>query len=169
MPDMKTGVNPLFLREEDLRQAMELLFFAYRDFTAEPDAILDDIGFGRAHHRAIYFVGRHPGMTVSDLLAILRITKQSLSRVLGDLVGRGYVEQRPGVRDRRQRLLQLTAEGRELERRLSEQQRQRVARAYRLAGAEAVEGFRKVMLGLIDDADRGRFAVPEPARRVGRP
>jgi DNA-binding MarR family transcriptional regulator len=169
MPDVKTGVNPLFLREEDLRQAMELLFFAYRDFTAEPDAILDDIGFGRAHHRAIYFIGRNPGMSVSELLAILRITKQSLSRVLGDLVDRGYVEQRPGVRDRRQRLLELTADGRELERQLSEKQRQRVARAYRTAGAEAVEGFRKVMLGLIDDADRGRFAVPEPVRRVGRP
>jgi DNA-binding MarR family transcriptional regulator len=169
MPDVKTGVNPLFLREEDLRQAMELLFFAYRDFTAEPDAILDDIGFGRAHHRAIYFIGRNPGMSVSELLAILRITKQSLSRVLSDLVDRGYVEQRPGVRDRRQRLLELTGEGRELERQLSEKQRQRVARAYRLAGAEAVEGFRKVMLGLIDDADRGRFAVPEPVRRVGRP
>lgn len=169
MPDMKTGVNPLFLREEDLRQAMELLFFAYRDFTSEPDAILDEIGFGRAHHRAIYFIGRHPGMTVSELLAILRITKQSLSRVLGELVDRGYVEQKPGIRDRRQRLLALTAQGAELERQLSEKQRQRVARAYRTAGAEAVEGFRKVMLGLIDDADRARFAAPEPVRRVARP
>ncbi|MGE4281384.1 MAG: MarR family winged helix-turn-helix transcriptional regulator, partial [Magnetospirillum sp.] len=86
MTDVKTPINPLFLREEELRQGIELLFFAYRDFTAEPDAILAEYGYGRAHHRVIYFVGRNPGMTVSDLLTILRITKQSLSRVLGQLV-----------------------------------------------------------------------------------
>src|SRR3546814_5831813 len=89
MSDVKGGPNPLFLREEELRQAMELLFFAYRDFTGEPDKILAAYGFGRAHHRVIYFVGRNPGITVSELLAILRITKQSLSRVLGQLVGEG--------------------------------------------------------------------------------
>src|SRR3954453_15923914 len=81
--DGKTLANPLFLREEDLRQGIELLFFAYRDFTAEADAVLAQLGFGRAHHRVIYFVGRKPGMTVSELLEILKITTQSLSRVLG--------------------------------------------------------------------------------------
>src|SRR3546814_15065715 len=86
MADVKGGPNPLFLREEELRQAMELLFFAYRDFTGEPDKILAAYGFGRAHHRVIYFVGRNPGITVSELLAILRIPKQSLSRVLGKLL-----------------------------------------------------------------------------------
>ncbi len=85
MTDIKTGVNPLFLREEDLRQGMELLFYAYRDFTSEPDAILANYRFGRAHHRVIHFVGRNPGITVSDLLGILKITKQSLSRVLSQL------------------------------------------------------------------------------------
>jgi len=157
MSDIKTGINPLFLREEELRQGIELLFFAYRDFTAEPDAILGEYGFGRAHHRVIYFVGRHPGITVSDLLDILRITKQSLSRVLGQLIRQGFVQQRPGP-DRRQRLLDLTAQGAELERRLTEDQRALIAKAYRAAGADAVEGFRKVLFGLINEADRPKVA-----------
>lgn len=165
MTDIKTSINPLFLREEELRQGIELLFYAYRDFTAEPDAILAEYGFGRAHHRVIYFVGRNPGMTVSELLDILRITKQSLSRVLGQLVEEGFITQRPGVRDRRQRLLELTEKGTELERQLTERQRARIARAYREAGAEAVEGYRKVMLGLIDEADRPRFPARGPGRR----
>ncbi len=155
MPDSKT-LNPLFLREEDLRQGIELLFYAYRDFTAKADAQLAQYGFGRAHHRVIYFVGRKPGMTVSELLEILRITKQSLGRVLGQLVRQGFVTRREGPRDRRQRLLQLTEKGAELERRLSEEQRALFARAYKGAGAEAVDGFRKVLLGLVDD--RAKFA-----------
>ncbi|WP_029010355.1 MarR family winged helix-turn-helix transcriptional regulator [Azospirillum halopraeferens] len=166
MADIKAGVNQLFLREEELRTGMELLFYAYREFTAEPDEILAKLGFGRAHHRVIYFVGRHPRITVSDLLAILRITKQSLSRVLGELVRQGYINQTTGVRDRRQRLLELTDKGVDLERELSETQRQRIARAYRMAGAEAVEGFRKVMLGMLDEEDRTRFATPAAAARL---
>ena len=158
MADVKSGANPLFLREEELRQGMELLFFAYRDFTGEPDQILARYGFGRAHHRVIYFVGRHPGINVSELLAILRITKQSLSRVLGQLVREGFITQRPGPRDRRQRLLELTDKGHALERELSENQRARIARAYREAGAEAVEGFRMVLRNLIDEEDRQRFS-----------
>ena len=159
MTDITTGINPVFLREEELRQGIELLFFAYRDFTAEPDVLLAEVGFGRAHHRVIYFVGRNPGMTVSELLTILRITKQSLARVLGQLVDEGFVIQRQGERDRRQRLLELTDKGTAFERHLTERQRTRFARAYREAGAEAVEGFRRVMLGLIDDADRPRFPI----------
>lgn len=165
MTDVKSAVNPLFLREEELRQGIELLFFAYRDFTAEPDALLDALGLGRAHHRVIYFIGRHPGITVSELLAILRITKQSLSRVLGQLVEEGYVTQRPGERDRRQRLLELAPKGQDLERQLTEKQRARIAQAYREAGAEAVEGFRKVMLGMIDEPDRNRFPPRGPSLR----
>ena len=111
-----------------MRQGIELLFFAYRDFTAEPDAILEQYGFGRAHHRVVHFVGRHPQMTVGELLGILRITKQSLNRVLGQLVRQGFIIQHRGAQDRRQRLLELTESGRELERRLSEPQRARVAR-----------------------------------------
>lgn len=150
--------DPLFLRDEELRQGIEMLFYAYRDFTAEPDAILADYGFGRAHHRVIYFVGRYPGMSVSDLLGILQITKQSLSRVLGQLVREEFIVQTQGTQDRRQRLLQLTEKGRDLERKLTENQRARFAKAYRDAGAEAVEGFRKVMLGMMtSDEDRVRF------------
>jgi DNA-binding MarR family transcriptional regulator len=159
MADVKAPANSLFLREEDLRQAIELLYYAYRDFTAEPDAMLGRYGFGRAHHRVIYFVGRHPQMSVSELLAILRITKQSLSRVLSQLVQQGFIRQSPGSRDRRRRLLELTEKGIELERQLSENQRQRIARAYRDAGAQAVDGFRKVMFGIMSSAaDRQRVS-----------
>ena len=170
MADVKTGVNPLFLREEELRQGIELMFYAYRDFTAEPDEILEKLKFGRAHHRVIYFVGRNPRITVSELLGILRITKQSLSRVLGQLVDQGFITQQPGTRDRRQRLLELTPTGMELERRLSESQRTRIATAYRAAGAEAVEGYRKVILGMINEDDRRKLlgrTVPLPDR-MGR-
>ena len=158
MADISSSANPLFLRDDELRRGIELLFYAYRDFTAEPDAILAEYGFGRAHHRAIYFVGRNPGTTVSELLAILRITKQSLSRVLGQLVREGFISQRQGTRDRRQRLLYLTDKGTELEQRLTATQRARVARAYREAGAQAVEGYRKVLAGLVDETERRALA-----------
>ena len=153
-------------RDDVIRQGIELLFFAYRDFTAEPDAILAQYGFGRAHHRVVHFVGRHPQITVGELLGILRITKQSLNRVLGQLVRRGFIVQHRGAQDRRQRLLELTESGRELERHLSEVQRARVGAAYRKAGAPAVEGFRKVLLGIIaDEEDRRRFGRTSPLRR----
>lgn len=157
MTDIKSNDDSLFLREEELRQGIELLFYAYRDFTSDPDEILSTYRFGRAHHRAVHFIGRNPGMTVAELLAILRITKQSLSRVLSQLIDRGFVEQKKGAEDRRQRLLYLTESGIDLELRLSQPQQARVARAYREAGAEAVEGYRKVLMGLIKDDDRARI------------
>ena len=157
MTDINSSFNPLFLREEDIRQGIELLYFAYRDFTAEPDSILSEYEFGRAHHRVIYFVGRNPRINVSELLGILKITKQSLSRVLGQLVREGFIEQREGIRDRRQRLLELTEKGTELERRLSESQRQRFANAYRDAGVQAVQGFRQVLSSMISEEDRQRI------------
>lgn len=164
-PSGKSGANPLFLRDEVLRQGIEMLFYAYRDFTAEPDAILAERGLGRAHHRVIYFVGLYPGMPVSDLLEILQITKQSLSRVLGQLVNEGYIVQKQGTKDRRQRLLELTDKGRTLEQELTANQRERIERAFRNAGAEAVEGFRKVMLGVMsNDKDRERFDSGERRR-----
>ncbi len=148
-----------------MRQGIELLFFAYRDFTAEPDAILARYGFGRAHHRVIHFVGRHPQMTVGELLAILRITKQSLSRVLGQLVRQEFILQQAGSHDRRQRLLELTPKGRDLERKLSEPQRARIANAYRQAGPRAVEDFREIMLRIIAaEDDRRRFAPLRPKK-----
>jgi DNA-binding MarR family transcriptional regulator len=166
MADIKSLVTSPDPVEDELRQGIELLFFAYRDFTAEPDTILAQYDFGRAHHRVIHFVGRHPQMTVGELLGILRITKQSLSRVLSQLVRQGFIIQRRGARDRRQRLLDLTPKGRELERQLSEPQRARVANAYRQAGARAVEGFRRVLLGIIaDEDDRRRFESMSPKKR----
>lgn len=157
MSDRNAGANPLFLREEDLRQAIEMLFFAYRDFTSEADAMLARHGFGRAHHRVIYFVGRHPMIPVSELLGILKITKQSLSRVLSQLVQDGFIVQHQGRVDRRQRLLELTEKGVEIEQRLTEAQRRRIADAYRQAGGEAVQGFRAVLLGVMDEEVRTRF------------
>lgn len=166
MSDVKLRCEPPLPGEGAVKDGIELLFFAYRDFTAGPDAILARYGFGRAHHRVIHFVGRHPQMTVSELLGILHITKQSLSRVLGELVQQGFIAQRPGEHDRRQRLLELTAEGRALEREVSAPQRARVAEAYRQAGAVAVEGFRKVLLGIIaDPGDRRRFENPQNGKR----
>jgi DNA-binding MarR family transcriptional regulator len=162
-PDLQPSAHPYFLDEDEVRQGIELLFYAYRDFTAEPDAILARHGFGRAHHRVVHFVGRHPQMTVGELLGILRITKQSLSRVLGQLVRQGFIVQHPGPHDRRQRRLELTEKGHELERQLSQPQRIRVGNAYRKAGPQAVEGFRKVLLGIIaGEEDRRRFARPAP-------
>ncbi|HCX15045.1 MAG TPA: MarR family transcriptional regulator [Rhodospirillaceae bacterium] len=157
MPDQKTSANPLFLRDEDLRQGIELLFFAYRDFTSRGDVILAKHHFGRAHHRVVYFVGRYPEIPVSELLEILAITKQSLSRVLSQLVREGYIVQSAGTSDRRQRLLRLTEKGHALEQEITMEQRARIAAAYKDAGAIAVEGFRKVMLGIIDSRSQKRF------------
>ena len=158
------GSNLLFLREEDIRAAQDMLFFAYRDFTGGADLLLEELGLGRAHHRALHFIGRQPGISVSELLALLRITKQSLARVLGALVEQGHVAQATGRADRRQRLLTLTASGRALERRLFERQRERLAAAYREAGGPAVEGFRRVMRGIMDEDGRRFLDRPEGSR-----
>ncbi|MFN4089481.1 MAG: MarR family winged helix-turn-helix transcriptional regulator [Alphaproteobacteria bacterium] len=172
MADFGTRVNPLFLREEYLRQGIELLFYANRDLMAETDALLEQRGLGRADHRALYFVARHPDITVGELLSILRVTKQSLGRVLGRLQADGLVTQRPGTRDRRQRLLRLTPVGEALEAEIGQRQRAFLARAYRAAGAEAVEGFRTVLVGMIRESDRARVATavpaPDPLPRVRR-
>ena len=139
---------------DGLRQAIELLFFAYRDFTSDPDLILARSGYGRAHHRILHFVGAYPGINVAQLLTILNITKQSLGRVLKQLLRQGFVEQRPGKRDRRQRLLYLTEKGREFEARLSVPQQIRVKRAFAAAGPEAVAGYLRVLENLINETER---------------
>ena len=161
MPTTTPRANPLFLSDAELRKAMELLFFAYRDFTAEPDSILARYDFGRAHHRVIYFVGADAGMSVSDLLAILKITKQSLSRVLGQLLREGFIEQQTDTQDRRRRLLFLTPKGQELETLLTDKQTSLIAKAYRDSGAEAVAGFAAVLRGIISDVDQKRFVESE--------
>ena len=119
-----------------LVELVELIFFAYRDFTADPDAILREYGFGRAHHRVLHFVNRYPGLRVAELLKILKITKQSLARVLRQLVEEGFIEQVPGPSDRRARLLFATGRGGELARRLIEPQLLRLEQALKQSGAE---------------------------------
>ncbi len=133
---------------------IELLFFAYRDFTSDPDAILADFGFGRAHHRVLHFVNRNPGLTVADLLSILKITKQSLGRVLRQLVDSGFVEQRAGPVDRRQRLLFPTDRGRDLARQLSEPQSRRIARALQGLEPTARRTVARFLYAMIDPDDR---------------
>ena len=142
---MGRGESLLFLTDDQLRRGIEAMFFAYRGFTADPDRILQDYGYGRAHHRAIHFINRTPGTTVSNLLSILGVTKQSLNRVLRTLVEDGLVDNRVGTRDKRERHLFLTPKGATLERELSEAQRNRMRDAYRAAGPEAVAGFRTVL------------------------
>ncbi|GAB0112505.1 MarR family winged helix-turn-helix transcriptional regulator [Acidisoma sp. C75] len=159
------GAGLLFLREEEIRLAQDTLFFAYRHFTHAADEVLETLGLGRAHHRALHFIGRQPGISVSDLVEILGITKQSLARVLTTLVEDGYVIQATGRADRRQRLLSLTAEGAALERRVFERQRDVLLRAYREAGGPAVEGFRRVLRALIDETGQAHLAAAEAAAR----
>ena len=138
------------------------MFFAYRDFTGEADKILSKLDLGRAHHRVVYFVGRQPGMSVSDLLSILKITKQSLSRVLSHLIETGYVQQTQGARDKRQRLLSLTKKGVALEAKLTEIQCRRFAAAYSARGGAAVDGFVKVMSSLLDVEMRNELRQQYP-------
>ena len=148
------GASLLFLREEQIRLAQDMLFLAGRDFAAAADPVLAEAGLGRAHHRALHFIGRMPGLTVTDLLSVLCVTKQSLSRVLAALVGSGYVSLTPGRQDRRQRLLELTVSGAALERRLFDRQRERLLAAYREAGGPAVEGFGRVLRAVMTRAGR---------------
>lgn len=167
------GEALLFLTDDQLRRGIEAMFFAYRAFTADPDAILSDLDYGRAHHRALHFINREPGLTVSSLLEVLGVTKQSLNRVLRALIDDGLVESRVGRRDRRERLLFLTDKGEVLERQLSEAQRARMRQAFRTAGPQAVAGFRQVLEAMMDADSRRRFqALAEPAaterRQPGR-
>ena len=154
MVESSTDPTSSFLHDDELIRGIEMLFYAYRDFTSDPDEILQAYGFGRAHHRVVHFVGRNPGMTVTELLAILKVTKQSLNRVLSQLVAEEFIAQEKGSRDRRQRLLSLTAKGLTLFAELSGPQKARVARAYREAGAEAVAGYRKVLADLLNAEER---------------
>ncbi|WP_085811150.1 MarR family winged helix-turn-helix transcriptional regulator [Sphingomonas sp. TZW2008] len=151
-----SSASPLFLREPEIRRGLELLYFGNAHVTRSIDRGLARHGLGRAHHRALYFIARKPNMAVSDLLALLGITKQSLGRVLGELTDRGLVEARPGERDRRQRLLHLTEAGAAFEAELYDALRERLATAYSKAGQGAVSGFWAVLEGLIPDEEIAR-------------
>ncbi|SPH19549.1 hypothetical protein ASD8599_00275 [Ascidiaceihabitans donghaensis] len=151
------GENLLFLTDEQLRQGIEAMFFAYRGFTADPDRILGDMAYGRAHHRAIHFINRAPGTTVNNLLHILGVTKQSLNRVLRTLIADGLVESTVGKSDKRERHLHLTEEGKQLEQTLSDAQRARMRAAFRDAGPDAVAGFRTVLEAMMDPEMRRAY------------
>ncbi|MCI5098148.1 MAG: MarR family transcriptional regulator [Rhodobacteraceae bacterium] len=152
------GETLLFLTDEQLRQGIEAMFFAYRGFTADPDRILAEMAYGRAHHRAIHFINRAPGTTVNNLLSILGVTKQSLNRVLRTLISDGLVESRVGTVDKRERHLFLTEAGHALEAELSDAQRARMRAAYKDAGPEAVSGFRKVLEAMMDPEMQRAYA-----------
>lgn len=154
MPDILSAPPALFLRDEEIRRGIELLYFGYRDFTNTSDALLEEHGLGRAHHRALYFIGRQPGLIVSDLLRYLKITKQSLARVLTDIQRENLVSVQVGAVDRRQRQLFLTAEGHALERALFEALKATMQRAYAATGAQAVSGFWQVLMALVDPAEQ---------------
>lgn len=146
---------------------IELLFFAYRDFVGDVDEVLADRGFGRAHHRVLHFVNRHPGMSVAELLDILRITKQSLARVLRELIDGGFIEQREGISDRRQRLLHATENGSALALKLARMQSARIARALDHAGPSAREDVKRFLVGMMAPDTREVALGSTASRRVG--
>jgi DNA-binding MarR family transcriptional regulator len=145
-------------REDSVVDLIELLFFAYRDFVSDPDAILEKSSFGRAHHRVVHFVNRNPGLSVADLLDILKITKQSLSRVLKELVDSGYIEQRTGPQDRRQRLLFATPTGQALAKSLAEPQAARIRAALAGLGPGARLTVADFLFAMVDPAERPKAA-----------
>ncbi len=164
MAEVQGGEALLFLTDEQLQQGIEAMFFAYQGFTADPDRILGTMAYGRAHHRAIHFIARKPGTTVTNLLNILGVTKQSLNRVLRTLVEDGLVASRVGKSDKRERNLHLTPEGAALERELSDAQRARMRAAYRAAGPGAVAGFRQVLEAMMDPDMRRRYQTLREAQ-----
>lgn len=141
----------LFLTEERMRENAEMLFFAYKGFTADPDRLLDSEGLGRAHHRVLYFVRRRPNLKINELLGILGITKQSLNRVLRRLIDDGYIQVHIGNIDRRERRLTLTEKGEAFESELARLQHERLKAAFVNAGPEAVKGFKSVLELMVDD------------------
>lgn len=153
--------------DRDLISHVELLFFAYRDFTADPDAVLAEYGFGRAHHRVLHFVNRTPGLRVAHLLDILKITKQSLARVLKQLIGDGFITQRAGAEDRRERLLFVTGKGARLADKLISLQVKRIEAALGKTSRETEAASRQFLLAMISESDRAHVEalVAQPSAR----
>ncbi len=158
-PQQAAAVMDQNLAGEDREQLIacaELLFFAYRDFINDPDKVLEQYGFGRAHHRVLHFVNRNPGLRVADLLHILKITKQSLARVLKQLIDEGFVTQRSGREDRRQRLLYVTPKGNKLADKLANLQMRRIEAALNQAGPGANAATQRFLFAMIAEKDRER-------------
>ena len=156
MTDLNKLLNPLYLKDNEIRKIVELIFFCYRDFTAGPDEILEKIKFGRAHHRVIYFVGKKKNLTIKDLLSILQITKQSLSRVLNQLVKEKFIMVSTG-KDKRTKTLSLTKKGIDLEKILSNIQIQRIRNVIKNFDQNKINGFKKVLYAMIEEKNKIKF------------
>ncbi|MBX9822538.1 MarR family winged helix-turn-helix transcriptional regulator [Afipia birgiae] len=165
-PPAKEGAAGSLPRGDQRWDIIELLFFAYRDFVGDADHVLEEFGFGRAHHRVVHFVTRYPGLKVADLLDVLRITKQSLGRVLKQLLDEGYIVQKAGDHDRRQRLLFATPKGEALVVKLAGLQTARINRALETISPEGAVAARQFLLGMIDYTDPDK--VLEEILRSGR-
>ena len=156
MTDLNKLLTPLFLSEKEIRKIIELIFFSYREFTSGPDELLEKINFGRAHHRVIYFVGKQKKITIRDLLSILKITKQSLSRVLNQLVKEKYIFVSVGD-DKRTKNLSLTNKGNELEEKLSMIQIDKIKKILKNARDVDINGFKKILFEMIDENAKKQF------------
>ena len=156
MADLNKLLTPLFLDEKEIRKIIELMFFSYRDFTSGPDKILEKIKFGRAHHRVIYFVGKRDNLTIKELLSILQITKQSLSRVLNQLVNEKYILLSIGE-DKRTKKLILSKKGQELEKKLSDNQISNIYNVIKRFDEVDINGFKKILYEMIKKNNQNIF------------
>ena len=156
MADLNNLISPFFLNDKEIRKIIELFFFSYRDFTAGPDQILEKLNFGRAHHRVIYFVGKKDKITIKELLGVLKITKQSLSRVLNQLVKEGFIVVSTGL-DKRTKNLSLTSSGLSLENKLSTIQIQKIKRVINNFNQEDIDGFKKILFEMIEIDNKKTF------------
>ena len=156
MADLNNLISPFFLNDKEIRKIIELVFFSYRDFTAGPDQILEKLNFGRAHHRVIYFVGKKDKITIKELLGVLKITKQSLSRVLNQLVKEGFIIVSTGL-DKRTKNLSLTSSGLSLENELSTIQIQKIKRVINNFNQEDIDGFKKILYEMIEIDNKKTF------------
>ena len=156
MADLKKIFSPFFLNDQEIRKVMELFFFSYRDFTQGPDRILEEINFGRAHHRVIYFVGKKENITIKQLLAVLKITKQSLSRVLNQLVKDGYIIVSTGI-DKRTKTLTLTKKGLNLEQELSKIQIKKIKKIMKNFNENEINGFKKILFNMLETSNKKIF------------
>ena len=156
MADLNNFISPFFLNEKEIRKIIELIFFSYRDFTGGPDKILEQLNFGRAHHRVIYFVGKKDKITIKELLGVLKITKQSLSRVLNQLVKEGYILVSTGL-DKRTKNLSLTSSGISLENELSTIQIRKIKKVINNFNQEDIDGFKKILYEMIEIDNKKTF------------
>jgi len=156
MADLNNLISPFFLNDKEIRKIIELVFFSYRDFTAGPDQILEKLNFGRAHHRVIYFVGKKEQITIKELLGVLKITKQSLSRVLNQLVKEGFIVVSTGL-DKRTKNLSLTSRGIDLENELSTIQIQKIKKVINNFNQKDIDGFKKILYEMIEIDNKKTF------------